>query len=1011
MNSSGIKRGLAVSAVAAMAAVGLPLSANATTVVDQFDADFSGPAVTLYSQALTSVVTTRNDGSNTTVRLQAGATSDISSVRFEYSADGGATWNFIGAPGRNDSGTFSLEWAPPATLVNSVTAQVRAIGEVGNSTVDDAKPILVQDANGLSSAVSITDADELGVYRSRINGEASVIVSGTATANSLPGVSRLDTEGDPVSLPAGAVKTGAPSTGIDSWSALVDINPYQFDTVDQAVFNATNGSDDTEAVTLYRQVLTKVDAKVGSLPSTPSQTSDVTVTVTDQRGKPVGGAFVINSLGTQAQITDARGQATFSQSVNNGNVQYIAKEINTSKAYQPELGDKQTADVLVGLAQASKLVAASADGAAFDRDEFANGDLTIEVQDQGGDPFTATGQTLSFNWVITPFDGSAAITTPTQTITDPATESIALPSSKSGTYDLFASLSDSGTNNPIAKSKIGSYKVGEAAVTFSQGPISAAPGTTVDIAGKLLLEDGTPLAGRTIDLAYAQGDEFDAQGGQTVADAALASPTAVKTGADGGFTAKVRDFAETPPRVEVGGVLTATSASTGAVETQRVDFTTDAAPADAKVTVDPSSTTGKAGRAVSSTITVTSATGTPLPGVTVALSLDHGQFVAGAKAPAAGAFDPTPNAIGATITRTTDTKGEITVDSTVLRDAGFDDDGLQKATLTAKAGTVSGTSTVEFSSRDAENLSSVALVPTSSPTGPVRLSESVSYEVVAKDQFGNRTSTTGDSVEIQNVTTDNVVDTTDADFDDTDGDVALDSNKAGTVVFRAVVPDGADKFDAKLVSQSIDVTSEPVSIEFYAAQPTTFTISGPTGSLQPGDAATVTVKVVDQKGNPVSGLEVQFVRDGDPSQRSIFTGPSGEATYVFNRTTEGTEKVTAVVRDNSQTVLKQLSTTIVYKAEAPAQQPVSARVIGYSKGSLDVIAINAQSDAAGAVVNVYKVVGGKLVRQKAGKLNASGDTTVSVADTNGSSRLTGYKVIVSPTSKTLKFTSAQINVK
>ena len=79
MNSSGIKRGLATTAVAALACVGLPAMASAQTVAE------GQVAFELYSQ-YSSGASTRNDGDNTTVTLFAAVpeASTINSVEFSY---------------------------------------------------------------------------------------------------------------------------------------------------------------------------------------------------------------------------------------------------------------------------------------------------------------------------------------------------------------------------------------------------------------------------------------------------------------------------------------------------------------------------------------------------------------------------------------------------------------------------------------------------------------------------------------------------------------------------------------------------------------------------------------------------------------------------------------------------------------------------------------------------------------------------------------------------------------
>ena len=81
-SSSGMKRGLAATAISALAVTGLPLfagSAHADSINDQVGAG----NVELKTQ-YTGVASVQNDGVNRTVHLLAGGGSDVVQVRFEY---------------------------------------------------------------------------------------------------------------------------------------------------------------------------------------------------------------------------------------------------------------------------------------------------------------------------------------------------------------------------------------------------------------------------------------------------------------------------------------------------------------------------------------------------------------------------------------------------------------------------------------------------------------------------------------------------------------------------------------------------------------------------------------------------------------------------------------------------------------------------------------------------------------------------------------------------------------
>ena len=80
MNSSGIKRGLAGAAISALAVTGLPFHST-TASAEPATAHYTADEVQLLSQ-FSGLASTKNDGQNTTVRLEAGAGADVSGVTF-----------------------------------------------------------------------------------------------------------------------------------------------------------------------------------------------------------------------------------------------------------------------------------------------------------------------------------------------------------------------------------------------------------------------------------------------------------------------------------------------------------------------------------------------------------------------------------------------------------------------------------------------------------------------------------------------------------------------------------------------------------------------------------------------------------------------------------------------------------------------------------------------------------------------------------------------------------------
>ena len=151
MNSSGIKRGLAASAVSALAVAGLPFlasSASATPMDDQVT------GVTILSQGYTTTgpvdgdnskyantATDTNDGQNSTISLVAAAPSAVTTIAFEYYVADSATpslnptWlSASGALARNADGVFATEWDSPVAAGKWV--HLRAVANTGATTYD-----------------------------------------------------------------------------------------------------------------------------------------------------------------------------------------------------------------------------------------------------------------------------------------------------------------------------------------------------------------------------------------------------------------------------------------------------------------------------------------------------------------------------------------------------------------------------------------------------------------------------------------------------------------------------------------------------------------------------------------------------------------------------------------------------------------------------------------------------------------------------------------------------------
>ncbi|MEC9052735.1 MAG: hypothetical protein VX747_09750, partial [Actinomycetota bacterium] len=317
MNSSGIKRGLATTAVSALAIAGLPLfasSAHADSLAEQAAA---ADAVVLQTPA--TIGSVKNDGSESTIHMVATAGSDVQQVRFQYQS--GGNWITIATVSRT-AGAFSTEWAPPvATYNTAVNVRAVALGSVGTEIGAPDQNAITVSANADSVDIAYTPGATVGVFEQPYVNEAEDAtlgaVSGTTSdlsANpdltfSSPSGTGAVTQEDV----AGTVANGATSR---SYSAPVDFSGYTFDNtapvVNEALIVATAEGDDAEPVNIYKQTISNVSVEAENPTVQGAATTDITVTVLDQNGNPVVGAQVVAEDAPVAgtEYTNSKGEAT-----------------------------------------------------------------------------------------------------------------------------------------------------------------------------------------------------------------------------------------------------------------------------------------------------------------------------------------------------------------------------------------------------------------------------------------------------------------------------------------------------------------------------------------------------------------------------------------------------------------------------------------------------------------------------------------------------------------------------
>ncbi len=363
MKSSGMRRGVAVVAVSAVAVLGLPLAAEGNSIRSQLDSAFpAGKAVTLYGpHPGTNTVSIKNDGYNTTVGLEASGTSDIDTMFFELSTNGGATWTSIGGvmASPNDDGAWTLEWDPLASGVGvGQTVQVRANGHStkdGLSHVGTGIPVTV---SSTQDVVSLAPGTNVGVWKAS-GGAQKVIVSGRGSYNG------IGTVGIAEPVTGTRINVVNVTVAASGWKLVYDIAPvmtspnFAYGALDQLVFSATMSNanptaSDTEAYTIYNQVVADLKISANPTDNNPATEVPVTIQARDQFGSPIVG---VNVSSTRDGITfTPEGQTNVDgivdaniatpavepplQSVNDGVVKYIGNAgVGDQAVFNPADGD------------------------------------------------------------------------------------------------------------------------------------------------------------------------------------------------------------------------------------------------------------------------------------------------------------------------------------------------------------------------------------------------------------------------------------------------------------------------------------------------------------------------------------------------------------------------------------------------------------------------------------------------------------------------------------------------
>ncbi|NYD57943.1 hypothetical protein BKA08_002181 [Nocardioides marinisabuli] len=590
MNSSGIKRGLAGSAIAALAIAGLPMAASAQTVGQ------GEPAFELYSQ-YSGGASTRNDGTDKTVTLFAGTPATIggktvNSVRYSYSTDAGATWTNIGNLVVPIDGIATIQWTPPAQPPVVTNIRAEALDNVNDVLATQSQAVVVKTD---APAVKLDGAlrSEVGQWQNEM-----VVTGRTSAAAGAPNLS-VSARGPVSSNAAGpAPSLGDPdANNTRSFKTHVDISGnLTADPIDEVIVGATatdllGSSDDVTAYKVYDQVVTGITAPLaaGSTEQVPAGSGEETkyvITAVDQKGAAIQGLDVFEADkagapaagpstpdGTTETNDDGKVTVTFDEANiaagSSSQTGYYVVDVNENGTYEPGT------DTLLTLSQSNysvtptKVEISSDLGTAVDDDETAT--LTFTVTDQKGKP--VQGATVLWSDKRTNVDNNDKVDYPTDnpaitglqyenagTTNAQGKVSVTLPNRNdvNETHDVDAYVNLNGTPAPDQGDVIAApvqVKSGLADITWDNGRKAQAGNATTTVqSGKLALAKfGDALGKRSVGVEIT--DLGDTTAGNDTGNAVLAPQSAqpegttrgsdlkanVLTRADGTFGVAVQD--------------------------------------------------------------------------------------------------------------------------------------------------------------------------------------------------------------------------------------------------------------------------------------------------------------------------------------------------------------------------------------------------------------------------------------------------------------------------------------
>lgn len=581
MQRHRLRQGLASSAVAALAMTGLAVAAA--------PASAAGDGVVLLSQA-GAVVSVRAEGSEGfppmagVADLTAERPTTDTTVTFEVNPDPAADdgddgWVTIGEGQSSVGRLVRAQWDGTAggqSLVGTSVA-LRAVGTSGDQTTYSTRhDVAVAGQASEVDAVSVRFASNAYFpqpYADSGRTASLLRVSGTTSAvdgtvelswwRSSDGTFAGQTD---AALSPSSYKVSGESTFRTGgmFNAALDITGYDAEANDGAIaVRAARDSDATAIVETYAQVPTTVPVYQGGASSTGAT---ITVAPLDQNSSIMTGAEVRRvSDGSLVGYTDVNGTVTAHQDAGSTESYYV----NTTDTDELDGADPVSSPVevpaYVPVATSVRLV--TEDGRAFDDDEYAEGDVALQVVDQEGNPLGGLDQEITYS--LTPPGGETPA--PGTGLTD-GSGRLALPFDPAGSDGAYTvAFSRPGSTTIVDEDD---FVAGQAELGLSPEDADGEPGGQITFTGDLTVA-GQPLAGREVDLGYTRGTELppgtSADAG-IVRDEDLVLDDTVSTDGDGRFEVTVADPAEDGSPYELGGQLAAHAVSALADGTAKADF-------------------------------------------------------------------------------------------------------------------------------------------------------------------------------------------------------------------------------------------------------------------------------------------------------------------------------------------------------------------------------------------------------------------------------------------------------